>query len=115
MADETLCPNCSITGFVREYKHVINKSTPRIFYCGVCEHQWTVVDTSKQGIDPMKVACSECGASGVWTRLTDVKHERGAVVTSWRCLSCGHVWTVETARPKPPRASLRPRRGGRRA
>jgi hypothetical protein len=52
----------------------------------------------------------ECAASAVWISVAKVTRERGALVMQWRCSLCAHEWTVGTPRPKPPRASLRPRR-----
>jgi hypothetical protein len=43
--DQTRCQNCGKVGLVRQ-EHIIKGSTfTKAFYCGGCEHQWSVADT----------------------------------------------------------------------
>ena len=44
------------------------------------------------------------------SRLAKVERQRGSVVMRWVCTVCGFAWAVATPAPKPPRASLRPKR-----
>ena len=59
----------------------------------------------------MKSPCPECAASSVWVGVAKVTRERGgSLLMRWRCGLCKHEWCEETARPKPLKASVRPRR-----
>jgi hypothetical protein len=44
VAYQITCPNCSKDGLVRAENVINGKSAMRMFYCGRCEHQWSVVD-----------------------------------------------------------------------
>jgi transposase-like protein len=45
--DRTPCPRCEKTGFVR-YENVIRGgNAERHFYCGFCNHSWTVTHSGE--------------------------------------------------------------------
>ena len=42
---QTPCPKCEHVGLVRAENVITGTSCMRLFYCGRCEHQWSVLDT----------------------------------------------------------------------
>ena len=40
------CPHCQVVGYIRHEHVITGKDAHKLFYCGACERQWTVADTS---------------------------------------------------------------------
>jgi hypothetical protein len=47
------CPNCEQSGLVRVETIIKGGMASRAFYCGGCEHQWTIADPPKIVIPPL--------------------------------------------------------------
>ena len=47
------CPDCAKSGLVRVETIIKGGMVSREFYCGSCEHQWTIADPPKVVIPPL--------------------------------------------------------------
>lgn len=48
MAYRVTCAHCGITGFLRVEHVVIGHRSVTQFYCGKCEHTWTVAEDGQE-------------------------------------------------------------------
>jgi hypothetical protein len=50
---QNLCPSCEKSGLVRVETIIKGGMASRAFYCGGCEHQWSIADPPKVAILPL--------------------------------------------------------------
>jgi hypothetical protein len=49
MPDKTPCRHCKKTGFVRRERVIRGGVSATEYYCGACEHSWTITDDQPKG------------------------------------------------------------------
>ena len=59
MPDKTVCPNCQRIGLVRQERIIKGGSTSVAYYCGHCDHTWTLMEADIRGATPPEFATAQ--------------------------------------------------------